>query len=48
MPRVPDRRMGRRIIVPVQQTCHFDIITKGDFSWSYAGETKHGLTKDNE
>lgn len=32
MPGVPDRLMGRRIIVPVQQTCHFDIITKGDFS----------------
>lgn len=32
MPQDPGRLMGRVIIVTVQQTCHFDIITKGDFS----------------
>lgn len=44
MPQVPDRLMGRIIVVTVQQTCHFDIITKGDFS--SAGPWQLRLTTD--
>lgn len=44
MPQVPDRLMGRIIVVTVQQTCHFDIITKGDFS--SAGPWQQRLTTD--